>query len=774
MATRSDRDCAIPNGSVNVQVEVTAASASSVSSSLEDGEGDGGVHEDSTPMEWKFKLTPEKQWKDFKVVARSDMWILEGNEWVYNMECNPNEMHLKMHDQSGDSSYHLTAHDKGIEVEMQHELFIENVQEMIEQQKGIPWFTSIMGSTNHGAMMPELELELLIKIWREATHVKNWIIVVEKSGQGKIHYHILFSVRKRIDVVDKQLRALTEKIGNGWWKKMTQKVRNFPAFLKYLLKEPLHFYNHECNGVMTILECMWVTPTLLNRDTTKVNPVVNKILTIMQTHNVRTLEEIMRVEPKFTQTLLHRTDLDKIIKHCHSFLQNTQNNNVPNTVNTWQGVTPDLPDSIYNFLIYQGIDVDHFHDAIWQLLFMKHSKKNIMCVEGPSNTGKTSFFRGLRDLFTIGEFQAEGQFSFANGVGKALVMWEEPLIGQDIAEKCKQIFGGEMCRVPKKYSEPQDLLRTPIIMTTNRPPWYFCSSNEDAFRNRMFYFKFTKTVDRFAKEETKDGRCGVASSGGGGGGGLSYEHIRAESHRSRKNDNASESSAGEWPENASFMAACSALDATINPRRDNGRGEYRPNTDCISDGSDSGEGPSRYFYERSQGSFRGDIRDGDSTGRAGGATIETKQCSDGAGPSGGFKSSAKHDVRQHAEHRSGSSGSERTSSRTGQQSHCADARSGSRKRSGDSVGEHTGSKRKATRRFAIDDGYDAEFSSSGDDTPAFDSECSGDGRLSETMGCESPIAKKSKSSNVNYDLTIPTALHWQQYLLYLKKYNEDD
>nr|WAX26072.1 MAG: nonstructural protein [Army ant associated chapparvovirus 3] len=771
MATRSDRDCAIPDGSVDVQVEVTSAAEHSVSNSLEDGEGAGRVHEDIASMEWKFKLSPEKQWKDFKVVARSDMWILEGNEWVYNMDCNPNEMHVKMHDQAGESSYHLTAHDKGIEVEMQHELFIENVNEMIEQEKGIPWFTSIMGSTNHGALLPEKELELLIKIWREASHVKNWIIVVEKSGQGKIHYHILFSVRKRIDVVDKQLRALTKKIGNGWWKKLTQKVRNFPAFLKYLLKEPLHFYQHDCNQVMTILECMWVTPTLLNRDMTKVNPVVNKILQIMQTHNVRTLEEIMRVEPKFTQTLLHRTDLDKIIKHCHSFLQNTQNNNVPNTVNTWTGITPDLPDSIYNFLVYQGVDVDHFHDAIWQLMFMKHSKKNIMCVEGPSNTGKTSFFRGLRELFTVGEFQAEGQFSFANGVGKALIMWEEPLIGQDIAEKCKQIFGGEMCRVPKKYSEPQDLLRTPVVMTTNRTPWYFCSTNEDAFRNRMFYFKFMKPVDRFAKEETKDIRCGTSATDGGG---LCYEHIRAESNRSRKNNNTSKSSAGEWPENASFVAACSALDATINPRRDISGGADRGDFDCISDCSDGSEGSGRDIFDCSQRPAGRDIRDSDSAGRARGTTVETKQCSDGAGPSGSVKSSAKHDIRQHAEHRSGGTGSERTPSRTGQQSYSADARRGGRKRSGDSVGEHTGSKRRGVRRPAIDDGYDAEFSSSGDDAAAYDSECSGDGRFSDEMGCESPIAKKPKSAHVNYDLTIPTALHWQQYLLYLKKYNEDD
>lgn len=74
--------------------------------------------------------------------------------------------------------------------------------------------------------------------------------------------------------------------------------------------------------------------------------------------------------------------------------------------------------------------------------------------------------------------------------GKNLGIWEEPLISSDAAEKVKQVFEGETTSVPIKYRAPRQLDRMPIIVTTNHYPWRFCSSEEQAFRNRSWIFEF--------------------------------------------------------------------------------------------------------------------------------------------------------------------------------------------------------------------------------------------------------------------------------------------
>lgn len=83
---------------------------------------------------------------------------------------------------------------------------------------------------------------------------------------------------------------------------------------------------------------------------------------------------------------------------------------------------------------------------------------------------------GLFRLFIIGTVTNAGTFNFTDCTDKQLLVWEEPFIKGDMADTCKLVFEGAPAQVKIKYRNPETLNRTPIIITTNKPIWHFCSS----------------------------------------------------------------------------------------------------------------------------------------------------------------------------------------------------------------------------------------------------------------------------------------------------------
>lgn len=89
-----------------------------------------------------------------------------------------------------------------------------------------------------------------------------------------------------------------------------------------------------------------------------------------------------------------------------------------------------------------------------------------MCIYSPpSLAGKNFFFGAVASYFlNYGMFGTgiikNNNFTWADGAGKRLVIWNEPNYEQHHIEKMKELLGGDTTRVHVKYKGDQPLRPT--------------------------------------------------------------------------------------------------------------------------------------------------------------------------------------------------------------------------------------------------------------------------------------------------------------------------
>lgn len=223
------------------------------------------------------------------------------------------------------------------------------------------------------------------------------------------------------------------------------------------------------------------------------NQMIKDIIQAMNDNKVYNFDELVNVAPEVMQKYLHKPNLESIIHNCKMFLHRPND-----TLLVYERVTSDIQVHnffpIWFFLSHQGINAGDFILDLWNVLFKTSFKKNVFCIKGPSNTGKTAFIRDFVGMFNWAEVVQGGQFMFQNCVNKEVLVWEEPLIGPDYVEMCKRVFEGMTTMVNIKFKSPQKLYRTPIIMTTNKDVWHYCEADKPAFENRMFLYNFNLSI----------------------------------------------------------------------------------------------------------------------------------------------------------------------------------------------------------------------------------------------------------------------------------------
>lgn len=115
-----------------------------------------------------------------------------------------------------------------------------------------------------------------------------------------------------------------------------------------------------------------------------------------------------------------------------------------------------------------------------------------ICLEGVSNAGKSFWFHPLKKLYRFyGELDTSNgyQFFYQDCVNKPVIFFEEPNLIPEAAQKFKLVAEDEPTFVSMKNKEDELLQRIPVIITTNNPIWKWCPGEEEALRNRMFYYK---------------------------------------------------------------------------------------------------------------------------------------------------------------------------------------------------------------------------------------------------------------------------------------------
>lgn len=118
-------------------------------------------------------------------------------------------------------------------------------------------------------------------------------------------------------------------------------------------------------------------------------------------------------------------------------------------------------------------------------------KFNSMCVESPPSAGKNFFFDAFVAFYIsygmFGTANKTDNFSWMDGAGKRIVLWNEPNYNRQHIEKMKEILGGDTTRIKVKYQGDQALQGPPTILLTNHR-LNICS--DPAFADRLCTYRW--------------------------------------------------------------------------------------------------------------------------------------------------------------------------------------------------------------------------------------------------------------------------------------------
>lgn len=158
----------------------------------------------------------------------------------------------------------------------------------------------------------------------------------------------------------------------------------------------------------------------------------------------------------------------------------------------------DVPTSINiaeELLCYQfENDGDLISKFLWDVYAIVDKlvpKRNSMCVVSPPSAGKNFFFDAIASYFLnygmFGTANKTNNFSWADGAGKRIVLWNEPNYETFHVEKIKELLGGDTTRIHVKYKGDQPLQGPPIFLLTNNS-LNIC--NDPAFADRLVTYQW--------------------------------------------------------------------------------------------------------------------------------------------------------------------------------------------------------------------------------------------------------------------------------------------
>nr|WAX26092.1 MAG: nonstructural protein [Army ant associated chapparvovirus 8] len=319
-----------------------------------------------------------------------------------------------------------------------------------------------------------------------------FVLVCEKSDEGVIHWHMIWFTSKRSDNAKRLLQKYLMKFNISI---SCQQTRSTKHLLRYILKNPITVAIGLDEALKKYtMKILGEEPVQKEKETDLFpNQMVRDFINVMKDTRRYTFEELVLVRPDIMQKYLHKPNIEAIINNCKLYLLKPKRITETMLRLTLDIVVTDLF-PLWFTLRYHDINAREFILDFWNVLFLTSDKHNVLCLQGPSNSGKTYFIRPLANIFNYGEVVTGGTFMFQNCINTEMIIWEEPLIGSDYAELCKRVFEGMTTQVNVKFKPPQTLYRTPVIMTTNKDVWHYCDSDESAFRNRMFHYNFTKDM----------------------------------------------------------------------------------------------------------------------------------------------------------------------------------------------------------------------------------------------------------------------------------------
>lgn len=361
----------------------------------------------------------------------------------------------------------------------------------------------------HPTVQNTVEVSMLFYclLFAAISSVTNFIFVQEPNADGVLHVHVLCQTYVRSDSLRRSLMGTLSKLAPFHYSQpvdllivKSAKCHSPKAMLMYILKCPntVVSTSHAWLNLAAEIIHNKLNQSYIDKHEARVKEktqlidyntmqdMSNAITSIMQAHKVYTLNECIRADPETMQKFLHKPGLSQVIVNCATYVQATAS---MWHISQYAKSTP-CPFSIHAILLRQEQLPHKFDKAFYDWITKSHQKKNLFILQGPSNTGKSCFIQNLKTIMPWGEIINGASFQYEGLIDKTIGVWEEPLIGSDMAEKFKQVSEGMTTMINVKWKKPHKLPRTPILVTTNHNIWRFCTQEENMFRNRAFIFFF--------------------------------------------------------------------------------------------------------------------------------------------------------------------------------------------------------------------------------------------------------------------------------------------
>lgn len=356
------------------------------------------------------------------------------------------------------------------------------------------------------------------------TMCSGWAITGEYNKDGIFHTHALLKTGSRTDSVRRAMKVVWDnlmcssefrKVVNGSSATIDclklQRCQKPSSMFGYMMKAPMWCMSSDERNLQFMYDLdKWELNKRFKQDkgepdmSPDMNVMTKEIIDLVISNGCRTFEDCLRHGSNIMSKYLHRPGLTAIVNNCLQFVKSTGQNW---SLALFEAYDPD-PAAIHKVLLHQDIKPADFDEAFHKWLTKGDSKKNTLCIQGPSNTGKSAFISGLKQIIPWGEIVNGQTFMFEGLVEQTIGVWEEPLCSAEAAEKTKQILEGMTTSIPIKYKKPFLLPRTPIIITTNHNLWRFCTAEENAFLNRMWIFYFHHPVQNISyNPRTSEPRC---------------------------------------------------------------------------------------------------------------------------------------------------------------------------------------------------------------------------------------------------------------------------
>ncbi len=306
----------------------------------------------------------------------------------------------------------------------------------------------------------------------------------------------------------------------------TQKVRDIRYFVRYLIRygiQSITYINGGIREVNDIIEntqadenvnCMemWQKREVRREesDGKKVNFIKHKkdaydyIKELIVKYKCKSVHEFNRmISPEEFEMIMvsygpstYNTHVRVILKYENAKkLKGQQSRPFMQHVTYDSSINTEIQEE-YIKLLFDENKINFSYFCAWMIIVMdKHIHKvNTLILSGNPNTGKSM----LLNLFTNGLVKAfvtrtgdATQFHLQNCLDKRILLFEEPRITPVSVDDMKLLLGGEIFDIQIKHSDPENLIRTPVLVSTNKALGYHLSpidSNALDVRSREFMF----------------------------------------------------------------------------------------------------------------------------------------------------------------------------------------------------------------------------------------------------------------------------------------------